>query len=62
MELLNWLVAGLDPCVAGSAKDDVQILAIGFCPFTGCHWIVEDRSASSIPARSDGGPEALRPA
>lgn len=62
MELLNWLAAGLDPSVARAVREDAQIFAVGFCPFTGCHWIVEDKSPSSIVMEARRPQEGLRSA
>ena len=59
MELLNWLAAGLDPSVARAVREDAQIFAVGFCPFTGCHWIVEDRSPLSTAIEAGGRTEGL---
>ena len=62
MELLNWLAAGLDPSVARAVREDAQIFAVGFCPFTGCHWIVEDQSPSPAAMEASRPQEGLRSA
>lgn len=41
MGLLDWLSNGLMPAIVRDDVEDAQVFAIGLCPFTGCHWLVQ---------------------